>query len=80
MTQREIIAELSRELAMRRKVWHEIPGSPGQFPGIDHTRQFAAMSDLLDMMRAMYAAEFQLISNRVTRLKEEAAKQTQLFQ
>lgn len=78
-TQKEIIAELSRELAMRRKVWREIPGSHGQFPDLDHTRQFAAMSDLLELMRAMQAAEFQLITNRVARLKGVAAKKTQLF-
>ena len=78
-TQKDIIAELTRELAMRRRVWREIPGSPGQFPNIDHTRQFAAMSDLLELMRAMQAAEFQLITNRVARLKGVAAKQPKLF-
>lgn len=76
-TQKEVIAELKLALIERRADWRQV-GHPPQFPKIEHQRRYEILADLLEKMEAMYAAEFQLISNRVARLKEEAAKQTAL--
>ena len=77
-TLKDQITELARELAMRRKVWPRIPQTEADFVSRDHTTQYQTMRDVLELLKAMYAAEHQLITNRVARLKEEAAKQTQM--
>lgn len=78
MTKDQITSEIARELAMRRKVWREIPGSPGVFPDTDHTRQYAAMQAALLVFQTMHAAEFQLILNRAERLRREQEAQATL--
>lgn len=79
MTQKEIITELKSELAMRRKVWKEIPGNPGHFASMEHTRRFAVLQNALTVFETMYGAEFQLITNRAERLRAEADKQGKMF-
>lgn len=79
MMKDQIINEIRRELAFRRKAWGEIPGNPGQFVDEDKTRQFAAMQAALDVLEAMHAGEFHIILNRIERKKQEAEKQTKLF-
>lgn len=79
MKQQTIVNELKRELAMRRKVWREIPGSPGVFVSAEHTRQFAAMQAALDLVEGMTAAEYNQIFNRLAARKEAGEAQGKLF-
>lgn len=78
-TKQEVIEELKTELAMRRRVWGEIPGSPGQFVKAEHTRRYGALADLLATLEAMRSAEYQIFTNRADRLKQEAEAQGKLF-
>lgn len=78
-TQKDCIRELETELAMRRKVWRELRGTPGQFASVEHTKRYAVLSDTLELLRTMTPAEFHLITSRAERQRAEAAKQTEMF-
>lgn len=78
-TKQAVIDELKTELAMRRRVWGEIPGSPGQFVKAERTRRFRVLTDLLATLEAMRSAEYQIFTNRADRLKQEAEAQGKLF-
>lgn len=79
MTQKDIIAEIKRELAMRRKVWPRIPQQEETFVSSDHQRQYNALKAALSAFEAMTPAEFQTITTRAERQRHEAEKQTSLF-
>ena len=78
MTQKDIIAELTRELKMRRMDWPRIPQTDEKFVRLDHQRQYDAMQAALLVFQTMHAAEFQLILNRAERLRRESEAQTAL--
>jgi len=77
MTKDQIVAELSRELSMRLKVWKTIPQTPN-FVSPDHQRQYDAMQAAVLVFQTMYAAEFHQITNRVERLRRESEAQTKM--
>lgn len=77
MTKETIIAELSRELSMRLKVWKTIPQTPN-FVSPDHQRRYDAMQAALLVFQTMYAGEFHQIVNRIERLRRESEAQTSL--
>lgn len=78
---RNIITEIQREQAMRRKVWPRVKGqdNPPQFLDQNHERQYVTMADALTVFEAMTEREFSTLTERISRQKEAESAQTTLF-
>ena len=80
ITRTDIVNELLRELAMRRKVWQKVPNTQSTFYTLEHQRQYNALDKAYIMLQFMTEKEFQTIQDRIERHIQDAKAQTSLFE
>lgn len=73
---KSFIAELGKELAMRRTVWRVIPGTSHQFGSPEKQRRYDSMRLMEKVFKEMNTRELQTIVERIERKKLEASKPT----
>ena len=73
---KSFIAELGKELAMRRTVWRVIPGTSHQFGSTEKQRRYDSMRLMEKVFKEMNTRELQTIVERIERKKEAASKST----
>jgi hypothetical protein len=73
---KSFIAELGKELAMRRTVWRVIPGTDHQFGSSEKQRRYDSMRLMEKVFKEMNPRELQTIVERIERKKLETSKPT----
>jgi len=73
---KSFIAELGKELAMRRTVWRVIPGTDHQFGSSEKQSRYDSMRLMEKVFKEMNTRELQTIVERIERKKEEVRKST----
>ena len=74
-----MLAEIARELTMRRHVWSTVPGTnKTQFINLDHQKYYDRLADIRAFLEAVTDREFQDVLFRIERRKIEAESQTEL--
>ncbi len=79
MTQKDIINEIKEVQKKRRQEWQRIPGEDDCFLFTNLQKQYDTLKAALEVFEAMTLAEFQKITTRAERQRQEAEKQTTLF-
>ena len=79
MTQKDIINEIKEVQKKRRQEWQRIPGEDDSFLFTNLQKQYDTLKAALEVFEAMTLAEFQKITTRAERQRQEAEKQTTLF-
>ncbi len=73
---KSFIAELGKELAMRRTVWRVIPGTSHKFGSPEKQSRYDSMRLMEKVFKEMNTRELQTIVERIERKKEAARKST----
>ena len=71
---KSFIAELGKELAMRRTVWRVIPGTSHKFGSPEKQSRYDSMRLMEKVFKEMNTRELQTIVERIERKKLEASK------
>lgn len=79
MNKKDLTKEITRELAMREKVWPKIGTKEVRFQKMEHNDQYAKMKAVLNIFEAMTDREYQEIINRIERNNKAAQAQKSMF-
>jgi len=82
MTHSEMLAEVNRELRMRRALWNTVKDQKTgaiSFVKLDHQKYYNQMESVKNMLEAMTATEFKTIADRIERQARDTENQTKLF-
>ena len=82
MTHAEMLAEINRELRMRRALWNSVKDQRTgaiSFVKLDHQKYYNQMESVKTLLESMTATEFKNIADRIERQARETENQTKLF-
>jgi len=82
MTHSEMLAEVNRELRMRRALWNSVKDQRTgaiSFVKLDHQKYYNQMESVKTLLESMTATEFKNIADRIERQARETENQTKLF-
>jgi len=82
MTHSEMLAEVNRELRMRRALWNSVKDQRTgviSFVKLDHQKYYNQMENVKSPLEAITATEFKTIADRIERQARDTENQTKLF-